>query len=470
MKGEISLWLCIIILVSLVSTVALTNTAMASSTTMIYMDPHVSTAAPGEQFDVQIKIANVKWLYAWEFHLKWNSILLEAISVTEGPFLQGSPITRETFFQPKINNTSGEIDAACTLQGVLPLNAPSGNGTLAVITFSVKGEGGSSLDLHGTKLVKFLDNEPIIIPHTVDDPSTVEEGDGDGYFTHPLPKLGLDPSSILDPNLGPGSTFNININISKVVGLYAWQFFLKWDPNLLDATSVTEGPFLSQEGAQQTEFFNDIDQVAGSAYVNCTLVGKPVPTASGNGTLAVIGFLVESRGSTVLDLDEIKLIDIDEALIPHGLEDGYFINAVHDVAVTLVEASPNEVRPGDSVSISVVLKNEGNVAETDIDVTVTYDTAFIGTLGVASLDAGQETTLTFTWDTSDVDEGEYAIRAEASTVLGETDIADNIRDMDGTVRVTSLGQMLPLSMLIIGVIVVVAVVGIGLFFYTRRKP
>jgi len=141
---------------------------------------------------------------------------------------------------------------------------------------------------------------------------------------------------------------------------------------------------------------------------------------------------------------------------------------VHDVAVTSVTPSPTEVTAGDSVSISVVVKNEGTVAET-FNITAYYDNTVIDTKTVTNLASGATTTLTFTWDTTDVDEGEYTIKAVASTVAGETDTADNTK-VDGTVTVTAPPPSEFPTTLVIAIVIVILVVAAAAFLYIRRRP
>jgi probable HAF family extracellular repeat protein len=105
----------------------------------------------------------------------------------------------------------------------------------------------------------------------------------------------------------------------------------------------------------------------------------------------------------------------------------------HDVAVTAASASPPSVVVGASVSISSTIRNQGNVPET-FDVKAYADSTLIGTVTVPALGAGTSTGVSFTWDTTSVDPGSYAIRIEADAVLGETDLADNQRGA-GTVVV-----------------------------------
>ena len=110
---------------------------------------------------------------------------------------------------------------------------------------------------------------------------------------------------------------------------------------------------------------------------------------------------------------------------------------VHDVAVTDVTPSPTVAAPGQSVSVTVAVENEGDFAET-FNVTAYYDASDIGTESV-TLDSHANTTLIFTWNTAIVLDGTYLISAEADVVPGETDTSDNTFE-DGEVAVSSGGQ------------------------------
>jgi hypothetical protein len=75
---------------------------------------------------------------------------------------------------------------------------------------------------------------------------------------------------------------------------------------------------------------------------------------------------------------------------------------VTDVAVTDVSA-PSSVVQGETVDVSVTVKNVGNQAVESFDVTLTDDTemATIGTQPVGGLAAGASATLTFKWATTE---------------------------------------------------------------------
>ena len=123
---------------------------------------------------------------------------------------------------------------------------------------------------------------------------------------------------------------------------------------------------------------------------------------------------------------------------PHQAVDYYPLmqpwSTVHDVATLSVAPSNNIVHQGEVVNITVVVRNEGTVSET-FNVTAKYFNRIIGTKTVTNLTRYASTILVFSWNTAGVPTGfNYEIRAEASTVAGETDIADNIF-VDGTIAV-----------------------------------
>lgn len=132
---------------------------------------------------------------------------------------------------------------------------------------------------------------------------------------------------------------------------------------------------------------------------------------------------------------------------PPGRDPGYgygLVNAskavtVPDIAITSVMPSKTVVGSGYSVNITVVVENQGIKAET-FNVTAYYNLSLIDTIIDVSLAAGDNVTLTFTWNTTGVDKGNYTIRAEASVVPDEIDTADNTH-IYGMVMVTIPGDV-----------------------------
>lgn len=104
---------------------------------------------------------------------------------------------------------------------------------------------------------------------------------------------------------------------------------------------------------------------------------------------------------------------------------------VHDVAVVSVAPSVTEAFPCQTVNISVVVRNEGDVDET-FDVCAYYDSALIEMFTVRDLAPQAKRDIIFKWCTCCLQPGNYTLSAEASVVPGEVDVEDN-RFVDGVV-------------------------------------
>jgi uncharacterized protein YbaA (DUF1428 family) len=126
----------------------------------------------------------------------------------------------------------------------------------------------------------------------------------------------------------------------------------------------------------------------------------------------------------------------------NNLTDGWIFLVSRDVAVLSVEPEKDQVIRGDPLDINVTVGNLGKQAET-FDVTV-YGNAsgLVGpiiineTQTVTNLAAGDNETLTFTWDTTTEAFKKYSIMAAASPVPDESGpILDNNNLTDGYVFV-----------------------------------
>jgi hypothetical protein len=405
-------------------------------------------------FDANITIVNVANLYSWTVCLSWDPTVLNATDVHEGPFLSqdGTQATTFNVTYPE----AGVVCVNCTLVSQ-PIVTAGGNGTLATITFSVENYGITLLDLHNTTL---LDSNLMEIPHLSED----------SYFINVIgvvPILHVNLPTMED-NLTIGFTFDANITIVNVANLYSWTVCLSWDPTVLNATDVHEGPFLSQDGTQATTF-NVTYPEAGVVCVNCTLVSQPIVTAGGNGTLATITFSVENYGITLLDLHNTTLLDSNLMEIPHLSEDSYFTYPMlGDISVKSIEASIYNVTIGDSVSITIIVENQGNVEE-PFDVLVWANITLVRIIPVTDLELGDQKTLTLDWSTQNITEGTYVIKAEADTVLGETDIDDNTLVMANVIHATAQSDTQFPTTLVIAAVAIIVLLAIILFYFTRRK-
>jgi hypothetical protein len=123
--------------------------------------------------------------------------------------------------------------------------------------------------------------------------------------------------------------FTININVTAVSDLYAWEFNLNWTANILNFVNATEGPFLKSDG-NSTFFYYNLNTTAGQITVECTRLGN-IPGLSGSGVLATIKFNVNSSGQSPLNLYDVTLINSKEQTIPSQLSGGN-VHCLLDVA------------------------------------------------------------------------------------------------------------------------------------------
>jgi hypothetical protein len=111
---------------------------------------------------------------------------------------------------------------------------------------------------------------------------------------------------------------------------------------------------------------------------------------------------------------------------------------VHDIQVSNVICSKNEVYQGETVEIRVEVRNNGNFTESTT-VEAYYDGNLIQEENLTALAPATERIMLFQWDTTNVPTGTYQISATANPVEGETHVEDNSY-IDGTVKILSRGQ------------------------------
>jgi len=250
-----------------------------------------------------------------------------------------------------------------------------------------------------------------------------------------------------------------------------------WDPYWSKNVGVMEGSFLDRRyelipgiwiKSYTTTFFYDalVDaNAAGEIKVMCCLQGD-VPWANSTNSpeqwLCTFKFSVKAEGASVLNLFETRLWDYILGSSPsftyYPNLDGFFYNReypttskFHNVTVDNVVRNVTEmwVNAPVNVGIEVTVGNDGNYTENSSTFNVTvyadkkvYDYTYdpqnrlikttidignevvVGTQTiVGSLNPGATTTLTFTWDTSGAESGNYTISAE---VKGDDDTRDNL--------------------------------------------
>jgi len=143
--------LTIVMILMLIHSSILKQTINVKSSTteaLLYVYPAEESAGVGDTFLIDINVENVSDLYGFEFKLSYDTGVLDALNITEGPFLKsGGPTFKAKM---EINETTGTIYVVITLYetkiGI------TGSGTLVTITFNATSLGESRLNLYDTIL------------------------------------------------------------------------------------------------------------------------------------------------------------------------------------------------------------------------------------------------------------------------------------------------------------------------------
>jgi len=183
-------------------------------------------------------------------------------------------------------------------------------------------------------------------------------------------------------------------------------------------------------------------------YYDNEVVGKRTGISLAAGNSRLVGFSWNTSGvgeSTYTLKAEVSAVQGETDLSDNVFIDGTVtVNPleIHDVAITGVSASPITVFPGETVNVTAVIHNEGTYAET-FTVAAYANSTLIGWRNLA-LAAGESSTEVFSWNTTG-SLGVYIIKANASVVAGEIDIADNVRQFDGAVAVFTHAVQFPVA-------------------------
>jgi len=248
----------------------------------------------------------------------------------------------------------------------------------------------------------------------------------------------------------PGETFYINITVTDVTDLYAWNIMICFDPTILNATSLVRGLFLEQAGPTTWQMWEVTYPDEPYGVINNTLgyviVGDvfmpPLPPsgATGNGTLVRINFLVKTVGVTLLSFDEeqTKLRTVEGSTgkpIPHETVDGVFDNRVppeHELEVSLT--APKQLPPGESTALNATVTNLGQNNETDVELSLLINDAVVSSVTIPELVTGASHDLSYFW--TPAVEGLYNVTAYAPPVPGENFTANNVQTIFVQVKPT----------------------------------
>ena len=316
---------------------------------VISVEPPTSTAETGESFTVDINITDVSNMYSWEFHMNYSSIILNAISVTEGSFLSDVDSTSWSMMPPIINNDAGTVKAS-NLLWYYPPSGASGNGTLCTITFQIKDVGNTTLHFYYTQLLSFNGTGMPEIEHTAADGSvTALPGHDVAVVSVTAPAEAASNSSVpIDVTVKNEGFFTENVNIT-----------VRRDGTFVDSKNITN----LAAGTQNTT----------------TLIWDTTGVLKGDHTLNATATISGDNDPT----------DNSKTTTTRIVE--------HDAAIIDLEVS-SPVHLGDTIPITVTAKNQGSYTET-LNVTVSVDGNLLGFNDTVVLNPQTSTIVPFSWDT-----------------------------------------------------------------------
>jgi len=149
-------------------------------------------------------------------------------------------------------------------------------------------------------------------------------GGGNGGGGNNPPEIVGEAKVFINPsenNVNAGKEFNIYVKIDSENEIYAVQFDLVFDKNIIEALKVEEGNFLKKDGASTFVAVNKINNTIGKISFANTRFNIQVGI-TGQGILALVKFKAKSSGSTTLNLEDVKISNTELQQINVSVSDG----------------------------------------------------------------------------------------------------------------------------------------------------
>jgi general secretion pathway protein D len=138
-------------------------------------------------------------------------------------------------------------------------------------------------------------------------------------FSHALAgTISVQPASL--PVVG-ATTISLDITIAGAADLFGFQFDIGFDPSVLSASSVTEGPFLGTGGAT---FFipGFVDNLAGTVSFTADTLLTALSGVNGSGVLASLHFNSIGNGTSAITLFNVTALDSSLSGVVETIQNG----------------------------------------------------------------------------------------------------------------------------------------------------
>ena len=338
--------LLILMLIMATGIVSIKTNIVSAQETVIFVDPPlIKDLPPSSEFSIDVKIANVSNLWAFDIKLTWDPEILEYVSHETKVPVETYPegILHEPIQQVKNEVNSDEGYCWVAYSSMSPAKPFNGSGVIFTITFYVKNYGRTALAIAYAKLAGFgLPPPPISFTKQ------------DGFFINVVPptaKIYVDPPSIVNSTLIPCKNFTIDVKIDDAYYLSEFEFYLVYNTTVLDTSHVQVNPEFPSPTVQIAEEEGRIEVSASTTSI------------TGNLTLASITFHVTSVGESILDLCNVTLLDdLGEPIEFEEPGDGYFNNVfMAKIFVYPPELVDPTLAPGSMFSIDAKMQDAINL-------------------------------------------------------------------------------------------------------------
>ena len=271
------------------------------------------------------------------------------------------------------------------------------------------------------------------------------------------------------PIMNINETFTLNVTVTDAesmygVGIDGFEIRLEYNSTILEATNLTEGPFLRSFGETFIAQSNITDGQVWFTEVLLTSVGEG---ATGSGVLLTVNFTVAGTGVSPLYLTPYNpttdkgthlvdsYLDARGQVLTHVIVPAY-VDGIYGSPIT-VSISQTKIKVGENITISGSLV-EGAGPSVSLYYRHTGETAWISLANVTAVNGAYS----YVWVKPDV--GSYDIKGVTS-YLGET--LDSL-PRSFTVEAPGL-DILTIVAIVFVVVIVVIVVAVVYFKKIRKK-
>ncbi|HXF51247.1 MAG TPA: cohesin domain-containing protein [Dehalococcoidia bacterium] len=124
------------------------GTASSAAGPVVSLEPPSQVATVGERVTIDVAVANVTNLAAWEVELTFDPDVLKFESFVEQPFMAGS--RRSVSCLDPVAHSNGRVQLGCVSSGEenrTPIPGAAGAGTVGRVTFSTTGTGTTAIEI-----------------------------------------------------------------------------------------------------------------------------------------------------------------------------------------------------------------------------------------------------------------------------------------------------------------------------------